>query len=322
MASRRSWMLSIALAGSLGAACSVHDRTASRRVLTIDQAERMLWPGKIQTAYQPPTEEQRRALRDLIEVLWRGVAPEAAGEVIELARRAGLAVELWTIDDRSSWVVREPGDPVRGAGIYIVRATPAPQGRSILVQAPHVYYDLQTQRVAAAMFWARDTPEMIRGLFTNSQHRYQQAPDVREKRAFNPADVAHNVEHPFQTATAAVVAAGPIVVIQLHGFDGDADDDSVAIVSSGRREGSTGESSGVAAALSDVLGVTVARYPEDTRALGGTANVQGRMIATSAQARFIHIELALPLREQLREQALAARMARAIVDALAGERSR
>jgi hypothetical protein len=310
----RSCLLAIGIATS--AACTHVAPTISRRTLSVEQASRMLWPDEVSAAYRPPTEEQRRALGQLIGTLWAGVLPGPADELAELAERAGMVLELWTIASRPTWVVREPATEPHGLGIYLIHAAALPRDRTILLEAPHVYFDMQTQSVAADMFWAADARPEIHGLFTSSTHRFQRE-GKRKKRRFNPADVAHNAEHPFQTATSAVIARGPVVVIQLHGFDGDRRDATVhAIVSAARPEGSTKESSSVATALAATLGAAVARFPEDTASLGGLDNVQGRLIAATPSAQFVHVELELALRTRLRGT-LAARWARALVDALA-----
>ncbi|MGE3458590.1 MAG: hypothetical protein AB7O24_25955 [Kofleriaceae bacterium] len=301
-------------------ACSASAPVAHHRVLTVAQAETTLWPGEIQVAYQPPTEQQRRSFDELVQALWRGVVPGRAPELVALATRAGMVLELWTIAERPTWVVREAPRSQHGFGIYMFHAAPIPPGRPILLQAPHVYFDLRTQSVAAAMFWGRDVPAEVHGLFANSVHRFQQAEGVRGKLRFNPADVAHNSEHPFQNATAVVMTHGPVVVIQLHGFDGETNETAAAIVSASRPEGSTEESSRVATSLASALGITVARYPEDTQALGGLDNVQGRLAALFSTTRFIHIELQLGVRKQLADGAVAQRWLRALVDELAAVR--
>lgn len=302
-------------------ACSGRAPTVAQQVFTIPQAEALLWPRGIQVEYRPPTEQQRRALDHLIGALWRGVAPPATPQLTALAAEAHMELALWNVAGRPTWVVREPAADPHGLGIYLVHAAAAPSGRAILLQAPHVYFDRQTQFIASAMFWTPGAPMQIRGLFTNSVHRFQQADNRRERRGFNPADVAHNSEHPFQTATSAVLQAGPVVVIQLHGFDGDAQSaTATAIVSAARPEGSTEESTRIAATLSSVLGAAVVRYPEESQSYGGLDNVQGKLVATAPDAQFVHIELELELRKRMREPELAARWANAIVEAIRAAR--
>ncbi len=298
------------------AGCAGHVPPVTQRKLALDQAETALWPGETQVVYRAPTEEQRRALDALIGRLWMGVVPGPAEELAALAERAGMTLELWTIGERATWVVRESPTDQHGLGIYLVRAAP-PAGRPILIQAPHVYFDLRTQDIAAAMFWAADARPEIHGLFTNSVHRFQQSETERERRRFNPADVAHNSEHPYQTATAAVLDLGPVIVLQLHGFDGESVDPTItAIVSAAKAEGSTRESSIVARTLAETAGIKVSKFPEDTQALGGLDNVQGRLVSGAPTARFVHVELEQTLRNRLRDPALAAKWARAFVTRL------
>lgn len=295
-------------------ACGGHASVVPQRQLAIEQAESALWPGESQVVYRRPTEEQRRALDTLIGTLWSGVFPgRPAHDLRMLAERAGMTLELWTVGGRATWVVRESTDDQHGLGIYLVRAAQAPK-RPILLQAPHVYFDRRTQGIAAAMFWTADAQPAIHGLFTNSVHRFQQSETEREKRSFNPADVAHNSEHPYQRATAAVLERGPVIVLQLHGFDGDSVDPSItAIVSAAKPEGSTPESTIVALTLAETLGVVVSKFPEDTQALGGLDNVQGRLVSGSPTARFVHVELELPLRSRMIDRALASKWVRAFI---------
>ena len=304
------------------AACAGCTVTGGASTFTLGEAERALWPGARQVAYRSPTEEQRRALAELIGTLWAGIEPGPAPALDRLATRAGLLLELWTIGGRPTWVVREAASDQHGLGIYLIHAAPMPRARPILLQAPHAYFDYHTQSIAAAMFWASDASPEIRGLFTNSVHRFQVDDGVRGKVRFNSADVAHNVDHPFQTATGAVLDRGPVVVLQMHGFDGRNLDPSItAIVSAARADGSTDASSAVAATLATTLGVPVSRFPEDVAYLGGLDNVQGRLVATSPTARFIHVELELPQRRRLRDPGLAASWARLLVDRLGAPRT-
>ena len=139
--------------------------------------------------------------------------------------------------------------------------------------------------------------------------------------------MCHNPEHVFQAATWAVMAAGgPLVLAQVHGFEGGggpAEESQAApgaapevIVSAGG-ERSTPASTAVASELASGLAARVARFPEDTHHLGATTNVQGRM-ARSAGIWFVHIEMAPDLRRRLRDDAGArAVLGRALASALA-----
>ncbi len=332
----------IALAGAIagGMACSGaagckttatshdHDGAApmTSRSFNLEDAIAELWPKVRGVELRPATAEQKRALFALIERLWRGVAadspPHELAPIAQLAGEAGMTLELWTIEGHRTWVVREPATRRGGAGIYLVRAEPLTPGPQVVLEAPHVYFDLHTQIIAANAFFAGDAAPALRGLFTNSLHRYQQTADERERRAVNPADVGHNPNHLYQAATAAALTGGPVAIVQLHGFDGELRDDdrtagTAVIVSAGQRGGSTPQSTAAAQAIAAALRVVVARFPEDTDVLGGTTNVQGRLVDSATGASFVHIEMAAGLRRALAsDRNRCAALGKAVVEAL------
>jgi hypothetical protein len=204
-------------------------------------------------------------------------------------------------------VVREPDDRRRGAGVYLIRAEPPPDGPVILLQAPHADFDVNSGAIASRLFFTGDA--RVHGLFGSSLHRYQHG----EKQDDNPADVAHRDEHAFQAATRAALS-GDVTIIQLHGFALE-DAAHPVIVSAGQRDGSTPLSTAIAAAIAEALAVPVARYPEETKELGATHNVQGRL-AREVGAGFVHIEMSPELRTRLRSDPDAvAALGRALVGA-------
>jgi hypothetical protein len=281
----------------------------SVRSLNVDEARKLLWRSNEDVVFAPATAEEKAALATLIAALWRGVDPDAPPpELAASARTAGLALELWTVEGRKSWVVREPDDRRRGAGVYLIRAEPPPAGTTILLQAPHADFDVNSGAIASRLFFAGDA--RVHGLFGSSLHRYQHG----DKQDINPADVAHQEDHAFQAATRAALSS-EVAIIQLHGFALE-NAPHAAIVSAGVREASTPLSTKVAAALAEALAVAVARYPEDTRELGATRNVQGRL-AREVGAGFVHIELSPELRTRLRSDPDAVvALGRALVGAL------
>jgi hypothetical protein len=289
------------------------------RPLSIEGADKLLWPANRTVTLRVASDDEKAALAELVGALWRGEEPDP-----RLARAARMQLELWEIEGRRYWAVREPDDDRRGAGSYVVRAE-AFSGPAVLLEAPHAYFDTGTGAIAARMFLAADSPAALRGLFSNSLHRYQQEPGVREKRDENPADVGHNEAHGFQAATAAALEAGAAAIVQIHGFDADARADQAtasadAVVSGGRSEGATPASTRVAGAIATELGARVLRYPEDTKELGGTLNVQGRL-ARKRGVAFVHVELGVAIRDRLRDDTAAClTLARAVVTAVEAPR--
>jgi len=293
------------------------DAPLNARALSIDEAARSLQPRSRDAAYRPGTVEERAIVADVVEALWRG---DVSGARAALGTGdGGFVIEAWRVEGRDFSVLRERDDRLRGAGSYAVR-TGAAGPRSILLQAPHAYFDRRTGAIAAQIFFAPDA-RAIDGLFVNSMHRYQTSPGKRERRRSNPSDVCHNPDHLFSVATRASLSSVTRLV-QLHGFGatelaagppagpagGSADDSSEAvalefdaIVSAGD-DRSSAASTAVALAMARGLSVRVGRYPEDTDQLGATTNVQGR-ICRDAGIEFVHVELSAALRDRLVDSA-------------------
>lgn len=215
-------------------------------------------------------------------------------------------------------------------------AAPAGKRPLVVLQAPHSYFDRHTGSIAAAIFFGQSTNQVrVDALMTNSLHRYQQTADRRYKGAENPSDACHNPNHPFQLVTEQIAkAAGGrhALFVQLHGFgkrdredggqtdptgkapscgEGQSEDDPIPgdrsamesielIVSTGKKTGSSALSTAVGMALGHVFGrEVVRRYPEEIRILGGTTNVQGRMLHKHNYIEFLHIEMSARVRKRL-----------------------
>jgi hypothetical protein len=238
------------------------------------------------------------------------------------AAAAGFRLEAWHVNGDLYWALVE--QRVHGAGAYVFRVGPREDGPTILLEAPHNYFDLGTGRLAADVFFTKRDGARPRALFTNTIHRYQLAPGDKKRRDHNPADIAHEPEHAFSIATVAFArAAGTTDVIQLHGFGSRSDDDGdseigeiAAVVSSGNRAGSSPLSTAIARQLADVLGDGVKRFPEEAKVLGATTNAQGKLLRDVNGASFVHVEMSSIVRKQLAgDAALRARLAAALFDA-------
>ncbi|WP_045119218.1 hypothetical protein [Haliangium ochraceum] len=206
-----------------------------------------------------------------------------------------------------------------------------------VLQAPHAYFDRGTGDIAAALFFGPGRGR-VRAFFTNSVYRYAGMPAAevadaadaetsadandegetgadetdaaaeggaetapsraRKRRRHTPLDVAHAREHGFLAATAAVARVfDQVVVIQLHGF-AEREGAPEFIISTGADDGAW-----LLSSLAQALGAVferVWRYPEDTAILGGRRNLQGRLLAESPRAHFLHVELSAKLRTRLR----------------------
>lgn len=293
------------------------------RRLDLDEALAVLWPRPGQGASAPATSAER-ALVDALVAAQRAAPPaedaatSGAQALADRAARAGFVLERWRVSAGPGatggphaagapwfWVLREHDAPRRGAGTYVFRAGPAGgAGPALVVQAPHAYFERGTGALAAAIMFEADARAPA-ALMTNSLHRYRQASGERRRRADNPADVCHNPAPLFQHATMAMVDAGAVVVVQIHGFAATATRFGPGpapgiVVSAGRRDSSSAVSTAVARALSGVFGAAaVRRYPEEIRVLGGTTNVQARALRRRAGAAFVHLELSPSMRRRL-----------------------
>jgi hypothetical protein len=246
--------------------------------------------GATPNRYVAPTEDERASLRSVVDLLvGRGAAER--GHAAEKARTIGFEI-VDAPEVPSAVVVREAGRN-RGGGAYLIRLDSTSH---LLVQAPHTFFDEGTFPVACELFQRT----RARALFVNTVHRYKGAPP--DEHGEHPADVAHSNVSLFQMATLGFISATPsVTVVQLHGF-GAGEGRGRIVLSSGERQPQNPFLSGLQSALQEVVGEGVLRYPVDTTELGATTNVQGTAVR-HAGGRFLHVEMAEPLRKNLLQDA-------------------
>jgi hypothetical protein len=231
-----------------------------------------------------PNEVELRAIEVAISSLIAGAGDEARAAAAE----AGFAVV-----DIPEWpgtsALVENGK-LRGGGAYVVRRGSTSK---VVVQTPHTFFDEGTFALGCALFERAHA----RALFLNTVHRYKAAPA-------GAADVAHAEESSFQRATiGALRSIGPATVVQLHGFVDERDRfaaGTTAVVSSGSNVRGKPDVERVARALGGTLGGGVLRFPDDTRELGATTNVQGKVVR-AAGGTFVHVEMSAATRRLLLE---------------------
>ena len=308
--------------------------------LSIDEVAVRLWPEPGPGAYVPVDQGQSEALAELVRRLL-AEPPAATRELFELAARAGFTVQGWEVLGQRYLAAIEEAGRRGGGGAYVVRVgastgtagtagTPGTPGTPVILQAPHAFHDLGTERIGLELLFAGQL--WPRALFVNTVHRYLGVDGLRRRQPASPADPCHSPQHLFAVATAAALDVLPRAeVVQLHGFGDDSEehDDEPgashpeAIVSGGRAVTATPRSQVVADRLRAALGVEVALFPVDIARLGATTNVQGRAILARGGAEFVHIEMSRTLRDQLRrDPAARERFAAALQpDPLTGIRS-
>lgn len=281
--------------------------------MQITDLERLLWPKRSEH-WRAPTEQQQAALDELVTQLLgharRGqMNKRQRRQVTKLAITAGLELHTIALDHdgrvEQLWVLLEPLDDRRGLGSYLFRLGPIESdgpSTEYLLQAPHARHDKHTGIIALSLFVEADG-RAARALFVNSVHRYAQADGTRGKREpsrANPADPAHREDHPLARATASVLQAHDLALVQLHGFErvGQADDPQI-IVSSGRMQPTTADTGTLVRLRAEFPELQVAQFGVDTDRLGATTNVQGEAARTSHRC-FVHIEADEAVRETLR----------------------
>lgn len=235
--------------------------------------------------------ERRAAVRSLMTEIVRsaatGVLPR---DIVPRASQVGLRVAR----HEDLVIVFSPSS--RADGFYAIRTGAGIP--DLVLQAPHAWYDLNTGRLAVHLFEAGHG----RVLCTNTAHRYRGAsPEGLEDPTH--ADVAHRPDSVFQAATLGVVEglADPLVV-QLHGFGSD-HRGLAAVVSSGSVLQDPRWVEQATRGLRTLLendapeGGSGVRTGTHVPELAGTTNAQGN--ALTGRARFLHVELSLPVRRQL-----------------------
>lgn len=255
--------------------------------------------GRRDVAYRKPTATEQNAYFAWIG--GRGADPPPAGFA-----RASLG---------SLVVLHERDDARRGAGVVVLNGGSA---SSIVVEAPHTFFDGHTLPIALAVF--REC--RARALLVNTVHRFSEArerdddDDDDEGSAHSESDVAHAPESFFTEAHKAL-AGSPSV--QIHGFADAKSQGHAAIVSAA---GTSFDVTPVVRALTPILALygAVAAYPTDVRILGGTTNVQAGSSRTAGLG-FVHIEISRSAREALaNDSALRQRFGRAIAEGLGATR--
>jgi hypothetical protein len=224
--------------------------------------------------------ETRRLFGDFL----RGAAH---GEIPENARQRGAEVGLLLrIEEDRVILWGMEGSP---HGVYVIRLGDA---APILWQAPHSYFDLKTGALVAQVFEAGDA----RAAFFNQAHR-----NTGEEEE-SAVDLAHRAFSVFQAATlGAATGIEDLLVVQVHGFRSRGDES--AVVSRGSAfQPARWESQAIDALAALLPGDGLVLSGAELPQLAGRTNLQGRGLA--GEARFLHLELSLPIRRALMQDAM------------------
>lgn len=228
--------------------------------------------------------------------LFRGLlgAEEDAGRLARLAGEIGLEIIKVLEGGEEFLIVREPVAARSGRGFFIFRrgsTTP------LAFQAPHARDDLLTGPLAAKLF--RESHAAAAAWSTAPR-----SAAVKGSRV--TADLAHLPESLLGSFTRAFAAAYPRgIVVQLHGFDGEARRSNASpgwrIVVSGGTRLPPAWLLDSASCFERALGERVAVYPRDIGELGGTTNAQAKLLRSLGHSGFLHIEMDLDARRRLKD---------------------
>jgi hypothetical protein len=233
--------------------------------------------------YERPSDRQTRRLADAYRALRAGKLERAASIAGPLGFKVVRYLDRPT--RRKLVLLVERSSRLRGWGLY---AHSPRSGSKLIVEIAHPKADIKSEKVGVETFRLADAAD----LFMAGAHRYAAGDES--------SDVAHNRRTVFHAVHRAALASG-VIVFQPHGFDAEARTSQFGeiVVSSG--EVPTEIAGSLAEKLSAKGYDTCLYSPGHCEELGGTTNVEGQSTRTAGQ-RFIHLELALPLRERRAER--------------------
>ena len=235
-----------------------------------------------------PTPSELSAFYDTAKATFAGEDPLSV--LKERWMKIGWEVAQLTINDNTVWLIYQPAQSRRGAGVFAVRPN---ADNEILLEAPHSFYDKFTRPIVVRMFERSN----FRAAAWNSVHRRVQ-------------DVAHDEDSFFHEFTRAFLDAeskqksSKKFVIQAHGYsqksrktsDGAA---AEIIISNGTRFPPRW------LRMLNIEMKAVARgvklFPTQVGELGATTNVQSKL-ARQSGGEFLHIECCDPVRRKLRRR--------------------
>lgn len=257
--------------------------------------------------YAPPGAALLAALPPLVDALLAGTSP--------VAPAASLGLVATAHEER---VVLHPPEP--GGPPWVLLAVPVGGvGGGPLVEVPHPYADLHTERVAPVVLDRLPGATLLQA----GAHRVAAGPRegdpmaVRLDRSAYPADVARREDALFSRIAEALAARAGVTQVQLHGFADRDDRRDVDVVVSPGASTSPASTTLVGRLIAELASRgLLARDPAHPGCadLAGRRNVQGRAAARHGTA-FVHLELGRAVRD---DPEAHRRVADAVAAALAG----
>jgi hypothetical protein len=243
--------------------------------------------GQLPGRYVVPTSDERQTMKAAMSSLF-SKGDDARKDAQEKLEKIGFVIED-VPEVKGAIVVREADGKKRGGGAFMLRIG---DSSKLLVQTPHTFFDEGTFPLGCEFFQRSHA----RALFINTMHRYKGAPAGVD--GLHPSDVAHSATSLFQAATeGAIEALEKPTVVQLHGF-AERITGAKAVVSTGEKQKGNPFLVKMKDLIEKAAGSGIQRYPDDTKELGATTNVQG-MAVRPAGGRFFHMEMSDAFRREL-----------------------
>jgi len=263
--------------------------------------------------YRHPTAPEQLAYRAFL-LSYLAAAPER----VRPATPAGFSASASSHD--RVWLLGESEENRQGAAIVALRAESESR---VLLEAPHTFFDSGTLPLAVGLF----EHLQARALIFNTVHRARTAEnrtDLPREQVMQLArsgtlasDAAHQRGALFSVAHQTLVATRPgTITVQVHGFRDRRVPRWDAVIS-GARSGTD------VRPLVDQLRHALPKYrfgafPRDSRDLGATRNVQGRL-SHELSAPFVHMELSSSLRKALLDSGELLHALATAIDAWVGD---
>ncbi|NOT10433.1 MAG: hypothetical protein HOP23_01120 [Methylococcaceae bacterium] len=192
-------------------------------------------------------------------------------------------------------IIQENASMRQGRGFFALRQL---ETKNWLLQAPHADTDLYTGKITSRLF--------LEGPFKAAQWNTVSRKTLIEGQDY-PADMAHLPDTYWQAFTQAFAEKySDGKIIQLHGYEQNsrktrAGEASDMILSAGHTDPPQWVKQ-TADCLKNAFPGRVSLYPVDVKELGGTTNVQGKLLQQLGHNGFLHIEMSKKLRQQLLDQ--------------------
>ena len=231
---------------------------------------------------------------DELELLAKAYHSELLGKPADVLWKR---LEMQRIPEAKITYFQEMETHQRGKGFFAIRESE--NLKPWLIQAPHSKSDRYTGEIVDLMF----NEGAFKAAMWNSVSRKTQ---VAGELGRLKADMAHLRGTYWQTLTevfARQYHAGRI--IQIHGFSQSnrntkAGRDSDIILSAGHHHPPEWVQA-VAQCVKTSFKAKISVFPYDVSELGATTNVQNRLLQRLGFKGFLHIELSLPMRQELKK---------------------